>query len=121
MTDAQLATEARRRAYVVLNAWEGSLIPKLKAANPALKVYVYKDLSSTRSYACRNGVDDAQLPAGVGYCDADKRHPDWFMLGPNGQRLQYGGYSGHFQMDIGNVAYQNAWIDNVISSANASR
>src|SRR5688500_3911615 len=68
VSDEVLATEARRRAYIVLNAWEGALIPKLKAANPAVQVFVYKDLSSTRSYACRDGVDDAQLPTGVGYC-----------------------------------------------------
>ncbi|WP_434447065.1 putative glycoside hydrolase [Lentzea sp. E54] len=120
MTDAQLTAEARRRAYIVLNAWESALIPKLKAANPRVQVFVYKDLSSTRSYACRNGVDDAQLPAGIGYCDADRNHPEWFMLSPGGQRLQYSGYSGHWQMDIGNVAYQNAWIDSVISASKAS-
>ncbi|WP_196777956.1 putative glycoside hydrolase [Lentzea aerocolonigenes] len=120
VTDAQLATEAKRRAYIVLNAWEGALISKLKAANPSVQVFVYKDLSSTRSYACHNGVDDAQLPTGIGYCDASRNHPEWFLLSPAGQRLQYSGYSGHWQMDIGNVAYQNAWADAVISASKAS-
>lgn len=120
VSDEVLATEARRRAYVVLNAWEGGLIPKLKAANPAVQVFVYKDLSSTRSYACRNGVDDAQLPTGVGYCQAEKDHPEWFLLDPNGRRFEYGGYSGHWQMDVGNAAYQDAWAANVIESSTKS-
>jgi hypothetical protein len=119
-SDAMLQTEAKRRSHIVLNAWEGALIPKLKNANPAIQVFVYKDLTSTRSYACRNGVDDVHLPSGIGYCDADTNHPDWFLLGPGGQRLEYSGYAGHWQMDVGNTAYQQAWADNVISSSTAA-
>ncbi len=120
VSDEVLATEARRRAYVVLNAWEGELVPKLKAANPAVRVFVYKDLSSTRSYACRNGVDDAQLPAGVGYCQAERDHPEWFLLDRDGHRFEYRGYPGHWQMDVGNTAYQHAWAANVIGSSTES-
>ena len=120
VSDAVLRTEAGRRGHVVLNAWEGDLLRELKAANPAVQVYVYKDLTSTRSYACHNGVDDTDLPAGVGYCDADRNHPDWFLRGPGGQRFEYSGYAGHWQMDVGNTAYQNAWADNVIADSTAA-
>jgi putative glycosyl hydrolase-like family 15 (GHL15) protein len=119
-TDGMLATEARRRDHIVLNAWEGQLIPKLKAANPSIQVFVYKDLTSTRSYACRNGTDDIQLPTGVGYCYTQKNHPEWFLLDRNGKRLEYAGYAGHWQMDVGNPAYQNAWANNVVASSTAA-
>ncbi len=119
-TDAMLAAEAKRHKYVVLNAWEGDLLKKLKASNPKVQVFVYKDLSSTRSYACRSGVDDKYLPAGVGYCAANRDHPEWFLLGPDGKRLEYGGYPGHWQMDIGNTAYQDAWAANVITQSTAT-
>ncbi|SDL76574.1 Hypothetical glycosyl hydrolase family 15 [Lentzea albidocapillata subsp. violacea] len=112
--DQMIATEARRRSYVVLNAWESDLAAKFKAANPKIQTFVYKDLSSTRGYACSNGVDDSDLPTGVGYCAAD---PEWFLLDPNGRRFEYAGYHGHWQMDVGNAAYQNAWADNVIASS----
>ena len=115
--DAMLETEAKRRGHIVLNAWEGALIPKLKKANPDIQVFVYKDLTSTRSYACRNGVDDTHLPTGVGYCDADANHPEWFLLDPRGQRFEYGGYPGHWQMDVGNPAYQNAWARDVVAGS----
>lgn len=118
-TDEMIAAEARRRSYVVLNAWESDLAAKMKAASPAIQVFVYKDLSSTRSYACQNGVDDADLPTGVGYCEAANNHPEWFLLGSNGERFEYGGYEGHWQMDVGNTDYQNAWADNVIASSKA--
>jgi hypothetical protein len=120
VSDEVLATEARRRAYIVINAWQGDLLAKLKAANPAVKVFVYKDLSSTRSYACRDGVDDADLPAGVGFCEAERDHPEWFLLDPDGHRLEYDGYPGHWQMDVGNTAYQDAWAADVIKSSTAT-
>lgn len=120
VSEQVLATEARRRAYVVLNAWEGGLVPELKAANPAVQVFVYKDLSSTRDYACRDGVDDAQLPAGVGYCQAQREHPEWFLLDQDGRRFEYSGYPGHWQMDVGNLAYQDAWVANVVQSSGAA-
>ncbi len=114
--DEMINTEARRRSYVVLNAWETDLASKLRAANPKIQIFVYKDLSSTRSYACADGVDDSDLPTGVGYCAAD---PEWFLTGPDGQRFEYDGYDGHWQMDVGNTDYQNTWADNVIASSKA--
>lgn len=120
VSDAQLAEQARLHDDIVLNAWEAHFIPKLKAANPAVRVFVYKDLSSTRSYACQKGTDHALLPAGVGYCHATRHHPDWFLTSRTGQRFEYAGYPGHWQMDVGNPAYQDAWADNVIRETRAN-
>ncbi|MDT7785532.1 MAG: hypothetical protein QOF58_3951 [Pseudonocardiales bacterium] len=113
-TEKMINTEASRRDYVVLNAWETDLAEDLREANPKIQIFVYKDLSSTRSYACQNGVDDTDLPTGVGYCEAD---PSWFLLGQDGQRFEYDGYEGHWQMDVGNPDYQSAWADNVVESS----
>lgn len=118
--DATIAVEAKRRAHIVLNAWEGDLLRKLKAVNPAVKVYVYKDLSSTRSYACKNGKDDDQLPAGLGYCRVRATHPEWFLRGPDGRELVYSGYEGHWQMDVGDPGYRRAWVSAVVSNAKAT-
>ncbi|MFD5827118.1 putative glycoside hydrolase [Lentzea sp. NPDC060358] len=120
VSDATIATEAKRRAHVVLNAWEGDLLRKLKSANPAVKVYVYKDLSSTRSYACKNGVDDAQIPTGLGYCDVRAKNPDWFLRGTSGKELVYSGYEGHWQMDVGNPAYRKAWVNATVANAKST-
>ncbi|MFD9700177.1 putative glycoside hydrolase [Lentzea sp. NPDC059081] len=120
VSDATIATEAKRRAHVVLNAWEGDLLHKLKAVNPAVRVYVYKDLSSTRSYACTDGVDDAQLPTGLGYCDVRANNPGWFLRGAGGEELQYSGYDGHWQMDVGDPGYRKAWVDATVANAKST-
>ena len=50
--------------YMILQTYMAASIPALKAANPSLKVLVYKDAS----LANRWGASDAQyLPTGVGY------------------------------------------------------
>lgn len=110
-----LETEAKRRRFVLLNAWEGALARTLKAINPKLTVLVYKDASSTRSYDTKNSA--AQVPAGLTYAWADANRPDWFLLDRQGRRLQYSNYSGHWQMDVGNAAYRETWAANVIAGS----
>src|SRR5665213_984653 len=48
--------------YLELNSWEGSEAATLKAQHPGLKVLMYEDMSSTRSYAVHNGTDDLRIP-----------------------------------------------------------
>lgn len=102
-----------RYSYVILHAWEYPRIATLKAQNPQIKVLVYKDMAASVSYACQNGVDDALLPAGVGYCAANTAHPEWFLSDTNGQRVQFCDYSGMWQMDVGSSEYQDAWLASV--------
>jgi hypothetical protein len=104
--------------YVVLPAWSSGQIPQLKAANPGLKVIEYKNMAATYSYACTNGVDGA-LPGGVGYCDANENHPDWFLTDTAGARIEFCDYHGLWQMDVGNQSYQDAWAANVAHDAKA--
>lgn len=105
-TDAQLVDAARRYPVVVLNAWETGAQRRLRELNPAVTVLVYKDLSSTRSYAsARNGL----LPSGVDY-DAD---PRWFATDTSGQRIEWRPYPGHWQMAVWADAYRQAWTEAV--------
>jgi putative glycosyl hydrolase-like family 15 (GHL15) protein len=117
--DLSAASHLGGYGYVVLNAWEYRRIPALKAAHSGVKVLVYKDMSSTRSYACRRGVDQDLLPTGVGYCRADRNHPEWFLLDQNNRRIQWRRYPGHWWMDVGNSAYQNTWTTDVTAELNA--
>lgn len=108
---ATIEREARRRKYVMLNAWQGDLARQLKAINPSLLVFCYKDASSTRSYDPNPNA--ILLPAGVSYQWANANRPDWFLKDSAGNRFEYSGYSGHWQMDVGNPHYQAMWADNV--------
>lgn len=95
--------------YIVLNAWDYERIPSLKQANPSVKVLLYKDMASSRSYSC-GGL----IPAGIDYCWADANKPSWFTH-KGGARIQWAGFSGHWQMNIGLGDYQSQWATNVIS------
>lgn len=117
ISDATIALEAPRRKIISLNAWEQVYRDKIKAVNSNCCVNVYKDASSTRDFTVSGGVDDADLPTGVGYADADTNHPDWFLLDGSGNRLEYSGYTGHWQMNVGILGYQQKWADNVIANA----
>ncbi|MBK9180393.1 MAG: hypothetical protein IPM45_12695 [Acidimicrobiales bacterium] len=110
-----VATEAPRRQLFTFNAWEAGLARQVKAANPSALVLVYKDLSSTRSYSgAFDGTNDAALlPAGIGYGWANANHPEWFLTGSAGGRLEWAWYPGHWFMDVGNAAYQEQWYQNV--------
>jgi len=110
-SDAEVEREAKRRSYVMLNAWDHVLAGKLKSYNPALKVFCYKDASSTRSYD--SNTDYRLLPTGVSYQYANTYRTNWFLKDRNGNRLSYSGYNGHWQMDIGHVDYQKEWASNV--------
>ncbi|MGZ8694218.1 MAG: putative glycoside hydrolase [Gaiellaceae bacterium] len=102
--------DAGRYSYVILNAWEANRIAALKAANPTVKVLVYKDMSSTRSYAVHAGQDDSLLPTGVGYAAAEQAHPEWFLRDTHGDRVEWAGYDDHWWMDVGSASYQAAWL-----------
>src|SRR5204863_506767 len=94
-------------------------LPALKAANPGLKALVYKNLSFTDSYGCSNGVDQARLSTGVGYCDADHNHPDWFLTDSSGGRLNSYYFPHAWTMDVGSPAYQSKWLSNVLADVRA--
>jgi hypothetical protein len=117
-TAAEIETVGKRYAVVVLNAWETDKMRLLRSVNPEAQILVYKDLSSTRSYAGAfdDGRDSTFLPTGVGYGEAQQSHPDWFAVDAGGQRIEWSrAYPGHWQMAVWDRAYQEAWTDNVVN------
>jgi hypothetical protein len=104
-----------RYRYVGLNAWQHDRIASLKAANPELEALVYKDMASTRGDSCA-GLD----AAGVDYCWANDNRPEWFTVDAAGARIEWAGYPGTWQMDVGNPAYQQQWAANVVDELRAN-
>jgi len=107
------AQEGHRYRAMVMQHDDAGVIPRLRARNPRLKVFMYADMMSTDPRA-PDGV-----PGWVGYTDADANHPDWFLRDPDGNRLVFVGNETSHVMDVGNVAYQNAGLDQVIAKAKA--
>jgi hypothetical protein len=100
-------------SYVILHSWDHERIPALKAANPAIKVLVYKNMSATYEYAVKDGRDQPYLPAGVGYAWASANRPDWFLRDTQGQMIEFADFPQLWLMDVGSTSYQEAWLSNV--------
>ncbi|HET6714090.1 MAG TPA: putative glycoside hydrolase [Actinomycetota bacterium] len=115
-TDHAASVSSTGYGVVVLNRWDEALIPSIRAAQPGVRILLYQDISSTRSYACRDGVDDVLLPTGVGYCWARAHRPRWFLRDTLGRRVEWRGYEGHWWMDVGRRGYQRRWARRVISA-----
>ena len=127
MRPAQWKAIARRSSIIVLNSWDYHLIPTLKRANPAVQVWVYKNLSGVRSDdcltatdncgSCAPGVDDSKfLSSGMGYCWVRRHHPDWLLhAAGTGRRLEFNGYPKTWETNYGSRLYLRQWIGNVIA------
>jgi hypothetical protein len=114
ISQATITREAARRGLVGFNAWEGHYIPAFRAAgvsNPHLKLYVYKDFSSTRSF---DPGPNGETSGALLYSWVSANHPDWFLT-RNGRRIQWSGYPGTYAMDVGNQAYQQACLRAIVS------
>jgi hypothetical protein len=105
---------ARAHQFVILHSWEKNRARELKAANPDVKVLAYKNLSFVTCDAYAGGT---YVPQGVRCPDVNANHPGWFLTDPAGNRLNSGGYSSAWLLDVGNPAYQDAWADGVITEA----
>ncbi|HEX3239261.1 MAG TPA: putative glycoside hydrolase [Solirubrobacterales bacterium] len=104
---------AARNEYVILQAWETGKLKSLKAADPKVKVLVYKNLGFSAQLPS-NHVGPS--PSGVDYASAPA---SWFLEDrSSGQPFTSWGYEWLWAMDIGNADYQRAWADNVIAEMN---
>lgn len=111
--DFSAASSTSSFGYVVIHASEHHLIPELKAANPDVKVLVYKDMAAAADYMGSDGVDHPLLPAGVGYYWTEQNRPDWFLRDTDGNRIEWCDYPGNWHLDVGDPDYQALWLDNV--------
>ena len=98
-----------RNDVVILQSYQVPLMQRLKAANPNLKVLIYKDLSGMVERDQWGGVS-----TGVATQDA-ATHPEWFLLNTGGQRFTFRFYNWIWAADVGNPAYQQKWADNVLA------
>ena len=101
--------------YLVMEPWEYDRIPAYRAANPGLKILMYKDVSATVDRPHETGL----YPTGVSYADADRHHPEWFLTDAAGTRLEWSDYAGLFPMDVGSRTYQDAWAGGVLGELRA--
>ncbi|HSW36936.1 MAG TPA: putative glycoside hydrolase [Candidatus Saccharimonadales bacterium] len=101
--------------YVILEDSMYASVPAIKSANPGTKVLVYKNVAATRN-DCQY---DSHRSSGVSYCYAKTNHPEWFIKDSAGNPFAFCDYSLLYWMDVGNSAYQQQWLSDVVSNAKA--
>ncbi len=122
---------------VILNDWKARWGRRITAKG-GVKVFVYKDLTSTREtdcgtslgggqscivngVICPHGVKDARdYAGGIGFCWAWRHHRNWFLRTSSGQLLTESGFPTQYVMNFGNRGYQEAWLRTVAADAKAN-
>jgi Hypothetical glycosyl hydrolase family 15 len=107
-------SSGQRLEYVVLQDWQANRMRALKAANPNLKVLVYKNLLASQAQ-----IESGFSSTGVTYEEANSAHPSWFLQNTAGQRFTLQNYSYQWAMDIGDPGYQQRWAENVVADVKA--
>jgi len=110
---ADFTTTAARRNVVVLQEWEQARMRSLKAANPGLKVLMYKNLSAVSPTSGGN--------TGTGVSKEETQdHPEWLLENTQGQPFTFRSYSFLWAADIGMRSYQDRWAANVLAKLQAN-
>ncbi|WP_157108860.1 putative glycoside hydrolase [Corynebacterium aquilae] len=98
----QLRRAAGRFRAAILQPWETQAAQVLKEADPTITVLAYQCLSSVRSYEPGPRYTSLLSPALAEELGT--------FATRRGNRIEWDGYPGHWQQDVGNQAYRNACI-----------
>jgi Hypothetical glycosyl hydrolase family 15 len=101
---------AQRHGVVVLQAWQQDRLRALKAANPAVRVLVYKNLGFINEGTSYTGLSSS----GVAYKEAEAEHPEWFLRNTSGTRFTSASHRYLWAADIGERSYQDRWAEGVL-------
>jgi hypothetical protein len=107
--NSEFSKTAARNRVVILQEYQVPLMKSLKAANPGLKVLMYKNLMGM-SERTSSGFTSAGVP--IQEADANT---GWYLLNSSGQRFTSRQYDWIWIADVGSASYQQRWADNVLS------
>lgn len=99
---------------VVFQAWHVAEMQAVKAADPTVKCFVYKDLTAVRADSdIYQGVN--LWSTGLSKQRALADFPDARLLTADGEWAAFSGWHELFCMDPANTAYRTTWADTVIA------
>lgn len=84
---------------------------QLKSLGVESPIYVYLQLVEIRDPgSCTEGPQGNQVAYEPGdFCEISEKHPDWFLLDQDGQRIVTG--NNTYYMDAGNPEYRAFWLE----------
>lgn len=113
ITRAQIEFAAQHYAVALVQPREREAARQLKELNPDIVVLAYKCLSSARKYE-----ESSPYTSGVSYAEAEKAEAQgyrWFARRLNGEKIEWSGYWGHYQMRVWDASYRSRWVQNVVA------
>jgi hypothetical protein len=102
-----------RTRYVILQNGQRERLRQIKAADPAAKVLVYKDLTGMVEQDASGLV-----ASGVSTQEADA-NPAWYLRDSHGRPFSFDDYPWIHAADVGVRSYQERWAQNVIAQTRA--
>lgn len=108
ITREQIEFAAQHYAVALVQPREKEAARQLKELNPNIIVLAYKCLSSARMYE-----KTTPYTSGVSYSEAEAN--GWFARRLNGDKIEWSGYWGHYQMRVWDAAYRSRWTQNVVN------
>ncbi|MDO4252219.1 MAG: putative glycoside hydrolase [Rothia sp. (in: high G+C Gram-positive bacteria)] len=118
VTPEELEFAAKHYSVAMLQPWEEEAARRLKELNPELTILCYKCLSSVRSYE-----PGPVYSSGLSFVEAEgllSQGIDLFAHRLDGQRIEWNGYPGHWQMKVWESQYRDRWVANVINEVDQS-
>jgi hypothetical protein len=110
LTRDQLEFAAAHYRVAILQPWEVDAAAYLKRESPDMTVLCYKCLSSTRDYE-----PGPVYTSGLSFAEAESMGEAMFAHRPDGSRIEWRGYPGHWQMAVWNADYRRRWVANVVA------
>ena len=121
--DIHVNENAHAGGWLVIHAWQACLIPGLKAANPDLRVLMYKNAAAVQQ---EEHPGTGRYATGLSYDEAVEG--GWLVRNPPGTTgllqspvQRWSDFPDLFAVDLGEGDYQERWADAVLAELEADQ
>ena len=105
-----------RYSVVVINAYESSLVPIIKAESPGTRVLMYTSAIDIQQ-DCDTPSEELTCATGITMYDVNTNDSSWILRDASGNRIVNAKYPYYYVGDIGSASYQSKWISHVTNQA----
>ena len=104
-----------RYSVVVINAYESSLVPMIKAESPGTRVLMYTSAIDIQQ-DCDTASEELTCATGITMYEVNSNDSSWILRDASGNRIVNAQYPYYYAGDIGSASYQSKWVSHVTTS-----